>query len=151
MLQRFSFMNIFIQLSLSKSLLTSSKRYQFLIMILFRRLQSTHSRIIPFAFSIKKIGMLAGDLLGLIQPFLKVLSRYSCKICNSFYKKLQMGTYSGVLFFFKLIIWSYLEFYSSILASSLKKTLISSLYISSRLEPMEVKATIAWQCASGSQ
>ena len=137
-------MYIFIQLSLLKSSLTSGKGYQFLIMILFRHLQLTHSRIIPSAFGIKRIGILIDNLLDLIQPFLKVLSKYSCKIYNSFYKRLQMGTYSNILSFFKLIIWSYLKFCSSILASLLEKILISSLYISSRLEPIEVKATIVW-------
>ena len=144
-------MNIFTQLSLLKSSLTSSKGYQFLIVILFRRLQLTHSRIIPSIFGIKRMGVPVDNLLGLIQPFLKTLSRYSCKIYNSFYKKLQIGIYGGVLLSFKSIIWLYLKFCSSILTSLLKKTLISSLYISSRLEPIEVKATIIWQYTSGSQ
>ena len=135
-------MNIFAWLSLLKSLLTSSKGYWFLIVILFRRLQLIYSRIIPFAFGIKRMGTLVGNLLDLIQPFLKILFRYSYKICNSFYKRLQMGTYNDILFSFKLIIWLYLEFYSSILANLLEKILISFLYISSRLEPIEVKATI---------
>ena len=135
-------MNIFIQLSLLKSLPTSSNRYRFLIIILFRRLQLTHSRIIPSTFGIKRIGTLASNLLGLIQPFLKVLSRYSHKIYNSFYKRLQMGTYSSILPSFKSIAQLYLEFYYSTLTSLLEKILISSLYISSKSKPIKVKATI---------
>ena len=53
-----------------------------------------------------------------------------------------MGICNGVLPFFKSIAWLYLKFYGSMLASLLEKILISSLYISGRLEPMEVKATI---------
>ena len=87
-----------------------------------------YSRIIPSAFSIKKIGTLTDNLLGLIQPLLKVLSRYSYRIYNSFYKKLQMGIYGGVQPSFKLIIQLYLKFYSRILASSSKKN-ISILFI----------------------
>ena len=144
-------MNIFIQLSLLKSSPTSSRGYQFLIIILFRRLQSIYSYIIPSTFSIKRIGALVGDLLGLIQPFLRVLSRYSYKIYNSFYKRLQRGIYSSVLPSSKLIIQSYLEFCNSMLTSLLEKILISSLYISSRLGAIEVKATIIQQYASRSQ
>ena len=135
-------MNIFAWLSLLKSLLTSSKGYWFLIVILFRRLQLIYSRIIPFAFGIKRMGTLVGNLLDLIQPFLKILFRYSYKICNSFYKRLQMGTYSSVLLSFKSIIQLYLKFCGSILASLLEKTLISFLYISSKSEPAKVEVTI---------
>jgi len=52
-------------LSLLKSLPTSGRGYRFLIIILFRRLRSTYSYIIPSTFSIKRIGALVGNLLGL--------------------------------------------------------------------------------------
>ena len=144
-------MNIFVQLSLLKSSPTSGRGYRFLIVILFRRLQSIYSRIIPSAFGTKRIGALVGDLLGLIQPFLRALSRYSYRIYNSFYKRLQRGIYSSVLPSSKLIAQLYLEFCDSVLASSSEKISISSLYISSRSKPMEVKATITQQYTSRSQ
>jgi hypothetical protein len=55
-----------------------------------------------------------------------------------------MGIYGDVLPSSKSIIWSYLEFYGSMLASLLKKILISSLYISGKPESIEVKVTITW-------
>ena len=135
-------MNIFKQLSLLKSSLTSGSRYQFLIVILFKYLQSIYRRIILSAFGIKRMGTLAGNLLGLIQPLLKILSKYSCRIYNSFCKRLQIGIYSSIWLFFKLIIWLYLKFYSRILASSLKKILVYFLYTSGKLGPLKVKVTI---------
>ena len=135
-------MNIFTQLSLLKSSLTSGSRYQFLIVILFKHLQLIYRRIIPSAFSIKRIGTLVGNLLGLIQPLLRVLFKYFYRICNSLYKRLQIGIYSSVQSSSKLIIQLYLEFCYSILTSSLKKILVYFLYISSRLRPIKVKATI---------
>ena len=128
-------------LSLSKSSLTSSSGYQFLIIILFKYLQSIYRHIVPSAFSIKRINTLVNNLLGLIQPLLKALSRYSYKIYNSFYKRLQISTYSSIQPFFKPIIWSYLKFYSRILVSFLKKILVYFLYTSSKLGPLKVKAT----------
>ena len=144
-------MNIFAQLSLLKSLPTSGRGYQFLIVILFRRLQLIYSYIIPSAFSIKRIGALVGDLLGLIQPFSRALSRYSYKIYNSFYKRLQRGICGSVLPSSKSIIQLYLEFCNSVLTSLLEKILISSLYISSRLGATEIEVTIIQQYTSRSQ
>ena len=67
--------------------------------------------IIPSAFSIKRIDILIGNLLGLIQPLLKVLFKYFYKIYNSLYKRLQIGIYSSIQPFFKLIAQLYLKFY----------------------------------------
>ena len=110
-----------------------------------------HRHIIPSAFSIKRIGTLVGNLLGLIQPLLKILSRYFYRIYNSLYKRLQIGIYGSVQLSFKLIIQLYSEFCCNILASSLEKILVYFLYTSGRLEPIKVKATIIQNCTSRSQ
>ena len=81
--------------------------YRFLIVLLFRPLQSTQSLSSPLAFPTNRIRALAGDQDALIYPLLRFLLIYFYNTLSSILERKQIGLKGGVNPSFRGILQSY--------------------------------------------